>query len=183
MSNRITLRIATSRDAERIARLHAHSWRIAYRGILSDDYLHNQVVADRAQVWRERFASPAANQMVTVAEQRGDLCGLVCAYGDEHAQWGTYIDNLHVRSDIKRQGIGKQLLLAVARWSNERYPDRGLSLSVVEVNDSARRFYEALGGAPVESNVWRPPGGGEVVELRYAWRDVAALLATQRSAN
>jgi len=178
MNNRAILRLAAPHDADSIAQLHAHSWRIAYRGVLSDDYLDNHVVAERTQAWRERLTSPSANQIVMVAERSDDICGFICAYGDEHVQWGTYVDNLHVRGDMKRQGIGRTLLLAIARWSHERYPGKGISLNVLEANDSARRFYETLGGAPVESGVWRPPGGGEVNELRYAWQDVAALLAS-----
>jgi len=35
-------------DEAAIARLHADSWRAAYRGILRDDFLDDTVVANRA---------------------------------------------------------------------------------------------------------------------------------------
>ena len=39
----VTLRDATKHDSAAIAHLHAESWRSAYRGILSGDYLDRHV--------------------------------------------------------------------------------------------------------------------------------------------
>ena len=47
-------RIATANDIEAIANLHALSWQNSYRGMLSDDYLDNHVLADRIQVGRKK---------------------------------------------------------------------------------------------------------------------------------
>ena len=175
----MNIRQATRQDAEFIARLHAESWRIAYRRILSDEFLDKQVAQDRQDVWRQRFTAPKDNQMVLVAEANRELCGFVCAYGREDAQWGTFIDNLHVRPECRRQGIGRRLMREIARWSRWHYPDAGLYLSVVEANLPARRFYEALGAMNQESWLWEPPSGGKVTALRYVWRDLDALLSTQ----
>lgn len=163
------IRPAGREDAEAIARLHAESWRIAYRGIFRDEFLDGDVFADRSAVWRRRLSAPEKNQLVLVAEAQGELCGFVCAYGNEDSEYGTFIDNLHVRADRKRSGIGKRLMQAVAIWSRQNYPDSGIYLSVLEPNIPARRFYEALGATNAESRLWEPPGGGEVVDLRYTW--------------
>ena len=39
----LTLREGTEHDAAAIAQLHADSWRSAYRGMLSDEYLDHRV--------------------------------------------------------------------------------------------------------------------------------------------
>jgi hypothetical protein len=46
----VTLRDATEHDSPAIARLHADSWRSAYRGMLSDDYLDHRAHSERAAV-------------------------------------------------------------------------------------------------------------------------------------
>jgi len=173
----IIIRNGGKEDAEAIASLHADSWRLAYRGMFRDEFLDGDVFKDRKQVWRQRFAEPGSNQVVFVAEEGRQLRGFVCAFGGEDPQWGTFIDNLHVRHDKKRQGIGKQLMQAVARWSQQHYPGAGLYLSVLEPNIPARRFYEALGATNQASRPWEPPGGGEVIDLRYVWPDPTVLLA------
>lgn len=170
------IELATASDVQSIWQLHAASWRIVYRGMLSDDFLDNHVDQDREKVWRERFASPKSNQVVLVAKDEDTLLGFVCAYGDEHPQWGTYIDNLHVRPEKKRLGIGRQLMLHIARWSQAQCPASGIYLKVLETNVAARKFYESLGATNLQATLWTPPGGGSVVSLNYVWPRVETMI-------
>ena len=63
------LREAGAADWEGVADLQIASWRSAYRGILSDDYLDGPVVAERRAVWRERLAGgPKPDQVVVIGE-------------------------------------------------------------------------------------------------------------------
>ncbi|MGW8246840.1 MAG: N-acetyltransferase family protein [Acidiferrobacterales bacterium] len=172
----MNIRLATREDAEVIARLHAESWRVAYRGIFRDDFLDGDVFAERNAVWHQRLAAPRSNQAVLLAEESDEVIGFVCAYGNEDPVFGTFIDNLHVRLDQKRKGVGRELMRSVAGWSQENYPEAGIYLSVLEPNLPARRFYESLGATNYESRNWEPPGGGQVVDLRYTWPDSQTLL-------
>jgi len=174
----MNIRPAKIEDAKSIALLHAESWRVAYRGIFRDEFLDGDVVQDRNDVWRQRFAAPKDNQIVLVAEESQELSGFVCAFGNEDQKWGTFIDNLHVRKSSNRQGIGTRLMREIAHWSHQHYPGAGLYLSVLEANVAARRFYAALGATNQEARLWEPPGGGEVVELHYVWLSLDSLLST-----
>ena len=60
-------RIATKSDAERIARLHADSWRRTYRGLLQDEFLDGDVVTNRLAVWNDRLGNERTNQFVLIA--------------------------------------------------------------------------------------------------------------------
>ena len=170
------IRIATSEDASVIASLHAASWRSAYRGMLSDTYLGGDIVAERTAVWSKRLGGATPNQYVVIAEAEHRAVGFACAFGANDAQWGSLLDNLHVAHEVKRRGIGRQLMTSVARWCLQMYPGTGLFLWVLEPNSSARRFYERLGAANVGQDVWSPPDGGAVPKLRYAWKDPNELL-------
>jgi GNAT superfamily N-acetyltransferase len=165
----VTLRLATRDDAPAIAALHAESWRFAYRGAYSDEYLDGPVFEERSRVWSKRLASASANQYVVLAEDHGALIGFACAYGDDDARWGTLLDNLHVRPDPHGQGIGRRLLAAVADWCCTEHAGSGLYLWVLEQNARARRFYESLGAKDVERKSSVPPGGGETFARRYVW--------------
>jgi len=170
------IRIATAADAAAIAKLHAESWRSAYRGMLQDDYLDRKIFPERLALWEERFCTSATNQYVVVAEVEANVAGFACAYGDEDPVWGSFLDNLHVTPAYKRKGIGSALMRDVAQWSLGSWPDRGMYLWVLESNSPAIRFYERVGGRRAGEGLWNPPDGGEYRKLRYAWDDLHELV-------
>lgn len=165
----IILRAATPADAPAVAALHAESWRFAYRGAYSDEYLNGPVFEDRARVWQERMSSPKPNQHVVLAEDGDELTGFICAYGTDDKQWGSLIDNLHVRPALHRRGIGHRLLAEVATWNLVEHPGSGVYLWVLDQNTRAQAFYQNLGARNVGSKRTVPPGGGSTVARRYAW--------------
>ncbi len=179
-SKLLQIREASNSDAPGIARLHAESWRIAYRGVLSDAYLDGEAVADRSSVWQARFRQPAANQYVALAENDGVMVGFVCVYGADDAEWGSLLENIHVSHEHQRTGIGAQLLAHVASWCAHGHPDSGMYLWVLEPNLPAQQFYQRLGAAKVGQAVWSPPDGGAVPKFRYAWRSLETLLQSAR---
>jgi ribosomal protein S18 acetylase RimI-like enzyme len=171
----LVYREAHAGDAEAIARLHAASWRSAYRDALSAAFLDGDVVANRLTVWADRFAAPQRSRLVLVAADAGRLAGFVCVSGADDATWGSLIDNLHVAPDAKRSGIGTQLMRRAAAWLGERYPESSVYLWVIASNLSARRFYESLGGAVVETTLRRFPDDSMLPACRYAWPGPGAI--------
>lgn len=165
-------------DLQDLARLHAESWRGSYRGIFTDQFLDNDVWRERDLVWTERLTKPKPNQQVIVAYEGSKLCGFICAFGDESAQWGTFVDNLHVAKATQGKGVGKQLLHIIAQWANTLFEHKGLYLEVLEDNAKARHFYHKLGAKHQETNLWQPPGSDEHInDLLYVWDNHQALLA------
>jgi ribosomal protein S18 acetylase RimI-like enzyme len=98
------------------------------------------------------------------------------SYLDADPVWGAFLDNLHVRPDVKRQGVGTRLMADTARAVLGRSPSSGLYLWVLEQNTAAQAFYQAQGGRPVERQLTGPfPGGGQAYSFRYAWPDLSRL--------
>ena len=162
-------RHATATDAAAIASLHAQSWKFTYRGVLRDKFLENEVNQDRHNVWRQRFEAPKSNQCVLVAEDNGQLCGFVCAFGNEDPDMGTFIDNLHVSATRKRQGLGKILMREIAAWSQQHFPGAGMYLLVADANVAAQVFYDALGGQKQGAILWDAPDGSRVPAFCYVF--------------
>jgi len=171
----IEYRPATARDAEPIADLHARSWRENYRGAFRDAYLDGDLPAERLGVWRERLDRPRDNQLVRLAVAGTNLVGFVCAYGAEDPRWGSLVDNLHIAHDFKRNGVGSVLMRQAGAWLAARYPDLEVYLWVLEVNSSARRFYEQLGARNAGVSTMETHGGAVVRSCRYTWPRAALL--------
>jgi ribosomal protein S18 acetylase RimI-like enzyme len=95
---------------------------------------------------------------------------------DADPVWGAYLDNLHVRHDLKRRGTGARLLAEAAWVVVRRRPQAGLYLWVLEQNVAAQAFYQAQGGSSVERELAGPfPGGGYAFSFRYVWPDLSNL--------
>ena len=172
----VRLRDAGQADAARIAELHALSWRHAYRGALSEEFLAGDIVADRRALWHGRLSAPAPGQCVVVADAGGPLLGFGCVQTGADARWGTLLDNLHVLPSHHRGGIGRRLLGRLAEWAQARAPGDGLFLWVLQSNTAAQSFYRRLGAQEAGCDVWHPPGGGVVPRFRMAWSLPAPLL-------
>jgi ribosomal protein S18 acetylase RimI-like enzyme len=167
----VTVRPATPDDVPAMARLHARSWPVAYRGLLPDRLIAN-VVADesaRAERWRRRIADHAAPGGVLVAERDGRIVGHVFWAPGEDADATrdtAEVQAIYVDPDATGQGAGRAML-AAATASIEAMGFATITLWVLTANARARRFYEAAG--------WRPDGrimverrpGGTLREMRY----------------
>jgi GNAT superfamily N-acetyltransferase len=178
----IDYRHATAADTAAVAALHAESWRLHYRGAYPDAFLDGDVGAERLAEWTERLASPAPADRTTVAiDGDGAVVGLVHTILHDDPEWGALLDNLHVRPDLKRQGIGARLLACSAAAVLADEPVTGLYLWVLEQNEAARAFYVAQGGVLRDREPFDTPGGGRAVGIRVVWPDAGALATASPS--
>ena len=171
----ITLRPVTASDAALLAELHTESWRVAYRGLLRDEYLDGPIEPERVAVWTQRLQALAPTHFGFVAEADGRAVGFAFLYGAHDPHWGTLLDNLHVRPGLRGGGIGRLLIEAAAREAGRRHPGTPLHLFVYEGNEAARAFYARMGGREVERRVKDQPGGGVLAEWRVVWDDPAGM--------
>ena len=181
----IRFRPATVGDAERIAQLHADSWRRHYRGAYSDAFLDGDVLEDRRSVWTKRLGQARGDSRTLVAESADGLVGFAHVILDDDATWGALLDNLHVAHSHARRGIGTSLLLMTAATVADERPDSALHLWVLEQNLAAQAFYAAHGGLCVERDIVGPQGGvtgrlqGTPGKLRFVWLHPEALGAAR----
>ncbi len=165
-------RQALPADVERLAALHARSWQETYRGILPDSFLDNDVAAERLAHWQEQFRINSPNQHLIVAEADGRLAGFACTVANHDPVYGALLDNLHVATAYKGQGIGRHLMKLAAEWVQEHDPASAFYLWVYEKNDAARTFYDRLGAINQEA-----VPGEFAVALRCVWPDLPTLIA------
>ncbi|TJZ42238.1 GNAT family N-acetyltransferase [Streptomyces piniterrae] len=122
----IRVRPAETADAEAIAAIHQASRRATMPYLPPQRRTHEEVAR-----WVREIVLMECHTVVAV---RGpEVLGYAAVRGE-------LLDQLYLRPDVRRQGIGS-LLLAEAR----RYRPGGLTLHVFQLNDAARAFYEHHG--------------------------------------
>ena len=156
------IRPAVPADAEELARVHVETWRIAYRGILADQYLQSLEIEPRTRWWRRSIADGAK---VHVAESDREVVGY-CSVGASNDQgWGE-VFAIYVHPSRWDEGHGRRLIKAGEATLGEEGFSRAL-LWVLEGNHRARAFYERQGwnlGMPLRLE---EIGGVQVGEVRY----------------
>jgi ribosomal protein S18 acetylase RimI-like enzyme len=177
----VTIRSAVEADAADIAAIHTASWRDAYAGILSSEFLNSDIETDRLELWSRRLSEPPPSQLVDVAlDSMGTMVAFVCSYCDADAAWGSLVDNLHVLPQLRGQGTGEKLLQRVVAQLEAKYPRSGLHLWVFEANVAALRFYQRLGGRVVEKHASQIPAAGGKPTLCVHWPALSQIVWTRR---
>lgn len=172
----IELRQGQFSDFQAIAKLHADSWKQNYRGILSDNYLDNEVDIDQLNTWYQKLYEPEENQIITVALLKKNIVGFCCTILNDDLQFGSLIDNLHVSAAMQKSGIGKMLIKNAVNAIIEKALTQRMYLWVYEANSNARSAYERLGGTNFETLMKTGKDGTIARTCRYIWDDVANII-------
>lgn len=136
------IRPATSDDVPAIARL--------IYALAEYEKLTSQVVLDEDRL-REHLFGPKPFAEVLLAEDAGEVIGFALFfhnYSTFVTKPGIYLEDLFVLPARRGQGHGKALFAAVARLAVERDCGR-LEWAVLNWNEPAIRFYDALGAEPM----------------------------------
>lgn len=126
------------------------------RDLATYEKLLHEVEATEQSLRRDLFPAdgspPAAH--VLIAESAGSPAGFALYffnYSTFLGRPGIYLEDLFVKPEFRGRGIGKALLLHLARLANSRGCGR-LEWAVLDWNQPARNFYRSLGAA--EMSTW-----------------------------
>ena len=113
--------------------------RLAHEVVATEDAIRQTVFGDH----------PRAE--VLIAEAEGHAAGFALYfhnYSTFLARPGLFLEDLFVRPEFRRRGIARELLTRLAAIAVERQCGR-FEWNVLDWNESAQRFYEALGARPM----------------------------------
>lgn len=127
------IRFAEEADAAVIARIHMASRSATMPYLPPQKRSHEQVTGWVQDVVLERCRT-------WVAVRDAEIIGYAALDGD-------MLEDLYLRPDVRRQGVGTLLLDEVKRHS-----PGGVSLHVFQQNTDARAFYESHGFAVLDTN-------------------------------
>jgi ribosomal protein S18 acetylase RimI-like enzyme len=172
------VRSARLEDALPIATIHVDAWRVAYRGIVPDEYLHALSIDQRHAGWRQILAG---GESVWVGEDGDKIVGWISAAQTrdvDASQWTGEIWAVYIAPDHWRQGAGRALCEA-AEQELRRQGFTDVTLWVLKDNERALRFYESIGFVldDCEDRIIER-GGKALREVRMRKNLVAAERAT-----
>lgn len=142
----LTIRRASMMDAAEMSRIHALSWKSAYRGIVSQAYLDGIKTDYWVSTFHKWFAQQVFVADIMFLDDRAVGC---VTYGESRdilfPGWGEIV-SLYLLPDHYRRGYGQKLLAhALERLKADGY--RSCYLWVLAGNANARSFYEKNGFA------------------------------------
>jgi len=153
----VTIRTATEGDVPLILEF--------IRGLAEYERLGHAVTATESGLRRSLFGTtgtsgpPAAE--VLIAEALGEPAGFALFfhnYSTFVGKRGLYLEDLFVKPEWRGRGVGRQLLVHLARLAVERDCGR-LEWAVLDWNEPAIRFYRGLGAQPMHDwTVFRVDG-------------------------
>jgi RimJ/RimL family protein N-acetyltransferase len=128
-------------------------WRETRLRMLRDDAdffatRYEDMVREPDTTWQEWVAEAAAGDQKTlfVAEENGEWLGVVGAFARVNPLEVQLI-SMWVGPQARGRGVARDLIRAVARWTQERGSER-VVLFVQEANEPAQRLYERAGFRP-----------------------------------
>ena len=173
------IRRANIEDAAGIARVRAESWRTAYRGIVSDEFLDAIDVSE----WSERQRRNMENQPAELVSLVADYAGLIIGWAalgpnrETDTPFAGELYAIYLLPDYWRRGIGRLLMESTAQSLMEREM-HSMILWVLAENRPARLFYEALGGEYVRERQISI-GGVSLYEVAYGWHNLSPLMGLE----
>ncbi len=146
---KVNIRTVEEKDIREVVKLQIAGWQTAYRGIIDDEFLDNMDLDKMT----ERRKNDYKNSEFIVAELDGEIVSFSrYIYGDkvesEISDINSEIIALYVKPDLKRCGIGKQVIKYIFNDLKSRNSNNVI-LWCLKDNIPSRRFYEAMGGTIV----------------------------------
>jgi ribosomal protein S18 acetylase RimI-like enzyme len=166
----IIIREANYEDAENITKMHIQSWQETYKNIVDQAYLDKLPDTFETRLkFRQEILAKKDNNIHLVAESEGKIIGF-CDAGISREYEGAKgeIYAIYLLKEYQGFAIGKKLFQQAVEFllSNNLTP---FTVSVLEDNMRARKFYEKNGGVEIDIETI-DIGGKTYEEVRYIFK-------------
>jgi len=169
------IRLAKVEDSAALAQIQVNSYRIAYAGLLPQEYLDHFSYEEQTQDWKDLLGDTMTDVLYVAENATGDIVGYAVGRpGLTNLEgYDCELVSLHVRRDDQRQGIGRRLFTATAAWLQAR-GCTSLMMWVLKQNPS-RAFYEQLGGKLIGEQTIMLGDDVQAIEVAYGWPEIARV--------
>lgn len=162
------IRMAKVHDAGTIALIHIRSWQKMYSEFIPETILKDLSLTERTQQWQDLLKQEVNVLLIEIDHQAVGFASICPFCGVNAEPLMGEISAIYLHPDYWRMGLGTKLCLtALSELTALGYKKVGLW--VLEANNQARRFYEALGFTATSSTKLEEfyEGGALLQEILY----------------
>lgn len=163
---KIRTRIANIQDAISMSTIHANSWRKAYQGLLSDEYLNGIKDTRWVDMITKGLESNTMKAWVATIEDKVIAC--ICVGNSRYQGYEGQLEliSIYVLPEYWNLGTGSLLINEVLEYAlNNNYLEVGLW--VLDGNNQAIGFYEKSGFFNNGDTISCMIGKNPTIEKRY----------------
>ena len=165
----LQIRKATLHDAEQISKVHVATWKMTYKGFLSESFLENVTPESRYILWRKNIDD--SNKIILVVEKNTEIIGFIAGdsvKSEEYEQYDGILTALYFKKEEQGKGYGRQLLHELLT----EFTKRGYRNCIVKVlkESNCKHFYEKLGAVHIDDQ--QLEGFENLTLSTYAWKKI-----------
>jgi len=141
----LIVREASQDDVKVISLISVTTWKIAYRGLLPDEFLDSLSVEMREKNILKGIKIPS--NRYAIAELGGQPVGMICFYPLDNVNFKGIdweIEALYVLPQYWNKGVGRTLIKYAFQCMVENKANT-CNLWMLKYNENARKFYERVG--------------------------------------
>lgn len=180
----LSFRRANTSDLRGIVKVQVNTWKTAYQGIISENYLKSLSYEEKEENWKQRLENPTHGAIIYIAEtDQNEIVGFALATLERCnpiialLQAERFIGELcaiYVLKDFQYRKIGTELVKLVVEYFKEN--NINSMITWVLKKNSSRQFYEKLGGKILGEKAIEI-GGIRYTEIAYGWENFEFILS------
>jgi len=183
LSKTIKYRKANISDLSGIVKVKVDTWKTAYQGIISENYLKNLSYEDKEENWKQKLENPTHGASIYVAEtDQNEIVGFALATLEKYnpivallqaERYKGELCAIYILEEFQHKEIGTELVKLVVKYFISNNVN-SMIVWILKENPSCR-FYEKLGGKYIgEQSI--EIGGKQYVEIAYGWENIEEIL-------
>lgn len=163
------VREMTLNDVTAVGKIHVDTWRVAYKGIVPQDYLDGLNYTKSATRW-ENGILERPEVLRYVAEIGGEIAGFIAGLNNRSESDLPHIDSelwaIYVHPNHFRDGVGQALVQELTNKLRD-LKKKKMCVWVLADNHRAINFYKKCGGVKTSAEKMIEIGGANLLEISY----------------
>lgn len=170
----MNIRKAKKSDAKQVATVHVETWRTAYRGIVSDNFLDNKLSIKRsAENIEKNFNLPIAPIFLVAENKNGRIIGF-CRGGfnrekETFPQYSGELMAIYILDKYQRQSVGISLVKVFC----DELRKMNLNNMIIRTLEKSKykEFYKKIGGKSIGKSKINI-GGSELAVITFGFDEL-----------
>ncbi|AEG61500.1 GNAT family N-acetyltransferase [Desulforamulus ruminis] len=165
------IRYATVGDEKYIADVIINTWKVAYRGIVSDDFLLSLTPEKHEKLFKESLSKKIGTTLV-LEDREGKIVGMASGGAERSGEFDCEIVALYILPGYQKKGYGKQLFKKLV----QEFKANDFTSMIIWTFKANKdlQFYKRLGGV-IKKETTHLIGEKEIPIVGFFWHNTYDL--------